>query len=85
MLRGPNGKLQNDRGLSQPAIWRTGWTALRTLAIPAAARHHNVVSTQLNDINKHGTIAGDVYGLKAADFGALQRVYPTVWKCACGR
>jgi probable HAF family extracellular repeat protein len=70
--------------LAKPAIWRTGWASLRTIGVPAKARHHNVVSTQLNDINARGAIVGDVYGLTAPDFGALERVYPVVWKCPFG-
>jgi hypothetical protein len=68
----------------KPAIWRTGWSSLRTIGVPAAARHHNVVSTQLNDINARGAIVGNVFGLKAKDFGALERVYPVLWKCPFG-
>ena len=69
----------------KPAIWRSGWAGLRTLRVPAAARAHRVVSTQLNDINARGSIVGDVYGLAAPDFSKLRRVYPVVWSCAFGR
>ena len=70
--------------LVKPAIWRSGWAGLRTLRVPAAARHHNVVSTQLNDINARGAIVGDVFGLTVASFDALERVYPVLWKCPFG-
>ena len=49
--------------VAEPAIWRTGWTACAAFAIPAAARAHPVVVTQLNDINARGAIVGNVYGL----------------------
>ncbi len=37
-----------------------------------------------NDINAHGAIAGNVYGLSGKDSSKLERVYPVVWKCAFG-
>ena len=69
----------------KPAIWRTGWADLRTLPVPAASRAHRVVSTQLNDINAHGAIVGDVYGLAGKAYSALRRVYPVRWTCPFGR
>ena len=71
--------------VARPAIWRTGWSELRTLPLPAATRHHRVVVGGSNDINAHGAIAGNVYGLSGKDFSKLERVYPVVWKCAFGR
>ncbi len=71
--------------LVEPAIWRTGWAALRTLRVPARSRAHRVVSTQLNDINARGAIVGDVYGLAATDYSKLRRVYPVLWTCAFGQ
>ena len=67
-----------------PAIWRPGWDRLRTLPVPARARAHRVVSTQLNDINARGAIAGDVYGLTGKAFSKLRRVYPVLWTCPFG-
>lgn len=72
---------RNGFPLVKPAVWRPGWPSLRALPVPAVARRHRVVSTQLNDINARGTIAGDVYGLAARSFDALRRVYPVVWRC----
>jgi hypothetical protein len=69
---------------AKPAIWRPGWVGLHRLPIPRRARHHRVVVVQLNDINARGTIVGDVYGLSAKDYGALQRVYPALWRCSFG-
>ena len=68
--------------VAQPAIWRPGWRQLRTIAVPAKVRHaHSVVVAQLNDINAHGTIVGNVFGLSAPDYGALQGIYPVRWSC----
>ena len=68
---------KNGFPLVEPAIWQTGQTGLRTLRVPAAARAHPVVSTQLNDINARGAIIGDVYGLAGEAFSKLRRVYPS--------
>jgi probable HAF family extracellular repeat protein len=76
---------ENGFPVVEPAIWRTGWTGLRTLRVPAVSRAHPVVSTQLNDINARGAIVGDVYGLAAREFSALRRVYPVLWTCPFGR
>ncbi len=59
---------QNPRtGFISPAravIWRTGWTDVRPLAVPAASRRANpFVVPALNDINARGAIVGNVYGL----------------------
>jgi probable HAF family extracellular repeat protein len=68
--------------VAQPAIWRTGWPSLRTIPLPAKARRaHKVVVAQLNDINDHGAIVGNVFGLSAPDYGALQGIYPVRWSC----
>ena len=74
----------NGFPLTVPAIWQTGWAGLRPLPVPAVSRAHRVVSTQLNDINARGAIVGDVYGLTAADFSKLRRVYPVLWTCPFG-
>ena len=70
--------------LATPAIWRPGWTGLRKLGVPAAARAHPVVITFLNDINARGAVVGDVYGLAGKDFSKLRAVYPVVWTCPFG-
>jgi hypothetical protein len=71
--------------LLEPAIWRVGWTSLRPLAIPAAARQSRVVVSGVNDINNRGDIAGNVYGLDAKAFSALRRIDPVVWRCPFSR
>jgi hypothetical protein len=79
---GMSGTLEkNGFPVSEPMIWRTGWTSLRRLAIPAAARRSRVVVTNLNDINSRGDIVGNVYGLSAKDYSALRRIDPVVWRC----
>ena len=53
--------------LVKPAVWKAGWPRLRTIPVPAAPRNANrVVITQLHDINAHGAIVGDVFGLTTA-------------------
>jgi uncharacterized membrane protein len=69
----------------RPAIWRTGWTALKRLPIPPRARKSRVVVGGANDINRRGDVVGNVFGLTAEDFGALQRIYPVLWRCAFNR
>jgi probable HAF family extracellular repeat protein len=69
---------------SQPRIWRTGWTSLKPLPVPAALQKSRVVVTALNDINEQGSIVGTVYGLTAKDYGALRRIDPVLWTCAFG-
>ena len=76
---------KNGFPVSKPAIWRTGWTSLEPLPIPAAARKSRVVVTNLNDINNRGDIVGNVYGLAAKDFCALRRIDPVLWTCPFGR
>jgi hypothetical protein len=71
--------------LARPAIWQTGASGLRVLPVPRATRRHRVVSTQLHDINARGDIVGDAFGLSAAAFDKLQRVYPVLWTCPFGR
>jgi len=68
--------------LFKPAKWRTGWTSLRPLPIPAASQKSRVVITSLNDINNRGDIVGNVYGLAAKDFSKLRRIDPVLWTCA---
>jgi hypothetical protein len=75
----------NGFPLSEPAIWRTGWTSLRPLPIPAAAQKSRVVVTNLNDINNRGDIVGNVYGLDAKDFSELRRIDPVLWRCPFSR
>ena len=69
---------------AKPQIWRTGWTSLRPLSIPAASRKSRVVVTQLNDINNRGQIVGNVYGLDAKDYSKLRRIDPVLWTCQFG-
>ena len=80
---------QNPRtGFISPAravIWRTGWTAVRPLAVPAASRRANpFVVPALNDINARGAIVGNVYGLAGETYSDLRRIDPVVWACAFG-
>jgi hypothetical protein len=72
---------RNGLTLSEPAIWRTGWTALRPLPIPAASRKSRVVVGYLNDINNRGDIVGNVYGLDGKDVTKLRRIDPVLWTC----
>ena len=67
-----------------PRIWRTGWTSLRPIAIPAPSRKSPVVIGALNDINNPGDIVGTVYGFGKKDFGSLLRIDPVVWTCQFG-
>ena len=76
---------KNGFPVSEPAIWRTGWTSLRPLPIPAASQKSRVVVTYLNDINNRGYIVGNVYGLDAKDFSKLRRIDPVLWTCPFGR
>jgi hypothetical protein len=72
--------------LEQPVIWRTGWTSVRPVAVPAASRRANpVVVTSLNDVDNRGTIAGTVIGLGGKDYSKLRRIDPVLWMCAFGR
>ena len=66
-------------------IWRPGWTSLRRLPLPAAARRSRVVVAELNDINNRGDVVGNVYGLAATDYSALRRIDPVLWRCPFGR
>jgi probable HAF family extracellular repeat protein len=67
-------------------IWRSGWSRLHSLAVPAASRRANpVLVPQLNDINSRGAIVGNVYGLSAPDYDKLRRIDPVLWTCAFGR
>jgi probable HAF family extracellular repeat protein len=70
--------------LAHGVIWRPGWTSMRALAVPRAARVNPVLVTGLTDINRHGAIVGNVYGLAAADYSKLRRVDPVLWTCAIG-
>lgn len=71
--------------LAEPRMWRTGWSTMRPLPIPAAARKSRVVVTALNDINNRGDIVGNIYGLTAKDYSKLSRIDPVLWSCAFGR
>lgn len=72
-------------GLSEPRIWRAGWTSLKPIAIPAVSRRSNpIVVTALNDINNNGDIVGTIYGLATKDYGSLRRMDPVLWTCAFG-
>ena len=70
---------------SKPVIWRTGWTDLRPLPIPTAARKSRVIATRLNDINSRGDIVGTVYGFDAKDYSRLHRIDPVLWSCSFPR
>jgi probable HAF family extracellular repeat protein len=64
-------------------IWRTGWTRVRPLVLPAASRRANpFVIPQLNDVNERGVIVGNVYGASAPDYSKIRRIDPVVWTCA---
>jgi hypothetical protein len=68
--------------LPEPVIWRRGWSSPREIQVPAVAhRADPVVATGLHDINAHGAIVGNVFGLEAPDFGALRHIYPVLWRC----
>jgi probable HAF family extracellular repeat protein len=67
----------------KPVIWRTGWKRTRPLAVPAVSKSP-VVVTELNDVNNHGAIVGNVFGLAAKDYGALRSIHPVLWSCAFG-
>ena len=72
--------------VAQPAIWRPGWGQLRAIPIPARVRRaHPVVIAQLHDINAHGAVVGNAYGLAAKTYSALRRIYPVRWTCPFGR
>ena len=82
---GATGRFTKDGfTLFEPAIWRTGWTSLRPLRIPARTRKSRVVVSYVTDINDRGDVVGNVYGLTAKDFGALRRIDPVVWRCPFG-
>jgi probable HAF family extracellular repeat protein len=67
-------------------IWRSGWTRLHQLAVPAASRRANpVLVPALNDINNRGAIVGNVYGLSAPTYDKLRRIDPVLWTCQFGR
>jgi probable HAF family extracellular repeat protein len=71
--------------LAEPRIWRTGWTSLKPIRVPAESRKSNpFVATALNDINNRGNIVGTVYGLASKDYGSLRRIDPVLWTCAFG-
>ena len=71
-------------GLARPRIWRTGWTSLKPIVVPATSRRNPVLVTALNDINNRGDIVGNVYGLAAEDYATLRRIDPVVWRCQFG-
>ena len=71
--------------LFKPAIWRTGWSSVKPLAIPPAAQKSPVVVTTLHDINNRGDIVGNVYGLSAKDFSKLRRIDAVIWRCPFAR
>ena len=78
--------LHEDRiPLSEPRIWRTGWTSLRPLPIPAAAQKSQVVVTHLNDINNRGDIVGNVYGLAGPTTPSCAASTPSLWRCPFAR
>ena len=72
---------ENGFAVAKTAIWQPGWTGLRTLSVPHATRHHRVVIAGLHDINAHGAIVGDVFGLAGKAYNKVQRIYPVLWTC----
>lgn len=76
---------KNGFPVSEPVIWRTGWTSLKPLPIPAAAQKSRVVVTNLNDINNRGDIVGNVYGLSGKDYSKVRRIDPVLWRCPFSR
>jgi probable HAF family extracellular repeat protein len=80
---GMSGTLNPKTGftLPRPVIWRTGWTRLRALSVPTAARANPVLATNLNDINNRGAIVGNVFGLSAPEYSKLRRIDPVLWTC----
>jgi hypothetical protein len=82
---GISGNLTNNGfPVAKPGVWRRGWSTLRPLTIPSAARKNRVVVTDLNDINSRGDIVGNVYGLAGKDYSKLRRIDPVLWTCAFG-
>ena len=83
---GMTGTLNPDTGfkLSKPVVWRTRWSSLHPLPIPAASRANPVLVTSLNDVNNRGAVVGNVFGLAAKDYSALRRIDPVLWTCAFG-
>jgi hypothetical protein len=83
---GMTGPLNPKTGFMRPrpVIWRTGWTSVRALPIPAAVRVNPVLATALNDINNRGEIVGTIYGLSAPDYSKLRRIDPVLWTCRWG-
>jgi probable HAF family extracellular repeat protein len=70
---------------AKAVIWRSGWSRLRPLSLPAASRRANrVLVPQLNDINNHGAIVGSVFGLSAPSYDRLRRIDPVRWTCQFG-
>jgi hypothetical protein len=65
-------------------IWQPGWTGFRRLSVPAVSRRQPVVVTPLNDINNHGAIVGNVFGLAGKAFDKLRRIDPVLWTCQFG-
>jgi hypothetical protein len=82
---GMSGYLTNDGfGVAKPMIWRSGWTDLKPIGIPAVSRKSRVVVASLNDINNRGDIVGTIYGAAAKDYGSIRRIDPVLWTCAFG-
>jgi probable HAF family extracellular repeat protein len=71
--------------LARPRIWRTGWTSLKPIAIPAELERSPVVLTAVNDIDNRGEIVGTVYGLARKDPASVRRIDPLLWTCQFGR
>lgn len=85
---GMTGTINQKNGfiLGKAVVWQTGWPNVRPLAVPAASRRANpFLLPQLNDINAHGAIVGNVYGLASKDYASLRRIDPVLWTCQFGR
>jgi probable HAF family extracellular repeat protein len=68
---------------ARAVVWRTGWPDVRPLAVPPTVKAP-VLITEVNDVNNHGAVVGNVFGLAAKDYGALRSITPVLWSCAFG-
>jgi probable HAF family extracellular repeat protein len=70
--------------LTRGALWQPGWTGLHPLPVPTASRRSRVVVTALDDVNDHGAVVGNVYGLSGPSYDELRRIDPVLWTCPFG-
>jgi hypothetical protein len=52
--------------------------------VPTASRRNRVVVTALDDVNDHGAVVGNVYGLSGPSYDELRRIDPVLWTCPFG-